>query len=188
MNNKKILFQKLKIILLITPMILFSIMVYVVGSDAIIEYVGIENSYLFMFIIAFLGGISLFSGIPYPLILITFALGGLNIFYLAAVTATGVMIGDSTSYFIGGRVKGMLQGKIREIFDVLLSVYDNYPQYLVPMFFLYGAFSPFPNDLITLSSGIKNYSFWKMLIPLSAGNFIFCLMLGYFADFFSNYF
>lgn len=188
MGTKKKLSKKLKIFLLFTPMMFFSLMVYILGSDTITQYVWVENSYLFMFIIAFLWWISLFSGIPYPLILITFSLGGLNIFYLAAVTALWVMLWDSTSYFIGWRVKIMLSWKLKEIFGVLLSVYDNYPQYLMPLFFIYGMISPLPNDMITLSSGMKNYNFWKMMIPLSLGNYIFCLTLWYFADFFSNYF
>ena len=44
----------------------------------IVAYIGIENAYVLIFVLAFLGGLTTFSGIPYHLVLIGFAAGGLN--------------------------------------------------------------------------------------------------------------
>lgn len=180
--------KKLKTLLFLAPLVCFTLGISYIGSDAIVEYVGVSNSYLFMFIISFIGGVSIFSGVPYPLLLITFALWGLDVLYLALATCSGVMLWDSTSYFVWWKTKWAITGKLKEVFDVLLTIYDTNPKYLMPIFFVYGAVSPFPNDMITLSSGMKWYWFFKTMIPLTLWNFIFCLMLGYFADFFSNYF
>ncbi len=180
--------KKIKILLFFAPMILFTLGISYIGTDAIIEYIWVSNSYLFMFIIAFIWGVSIFSGIPYPLMLITFALWWLDILYLALATSSGVMLWDSTSYFIWWKVKWAMTGKVKEGFDMLLKIYDTRPKLLPPIFLFYGAFSPLPNDMITLSSGIKWYGFLKTMIPLSIWNFFFCLMLGYFAEFFSHYF
>lgn len=180
--------MKWKIVLLLLPILCFTLGISYVGTDAIIEYVWVSNSYLFMFIIAFIWGVSIFSGIPYPLMLVTFALGWLDILYLAVATSSGVMLWDCTSYFLWGKAKESITWKLKEVFDTLLKIYDTKPKYLMPIFFIYGILSPFPNDMITLSSGMKWYGFFKTMIPLSLGNFIFCFMLGYFAEFFSNYF
>ncbi len=180
--------KHLKIFLFLAPILLFTLGISYLGTDAIIDYVGVSNSYLFMFIIAFIGWVSIFSWVPYPLMLITFALGGLDVFYLALATSSWVMLWDCTSYFVGWKAKGAITGKLKEVFDVLLTIYDTNPKYLMPIFFVYGAVSPFPNDMITLSSGMKWYGFFKTMLPLSLWNFVFCLMLAYFADFFSGYF
>lgn len=184
----KITKKQLKILLFLTPILLFTFGISYLGTDAIIDYVWVSNSYLFMFIIAFIGWVSLFSWVPYSLILITFALGWLDTLYLALVTCAGVMLWDCTSYFVGGKAQWVFTGKMKEVFDVLLSVYDTNPKYLIPIFLVYWAVSPFPNDMITLSSGMKWYSFYKTMIPLTIGNFFYCYMLAYFADFFSAYF
>jgi len=177
-----------KIFLFLAPLILFTLGISYIGTDAIVDYVWVSNSYLFMFIIALIWGLSIFSWVPYPLMLVTFALGWLDIFYLALVTCSWVILWDSTSYFIGWKAKWAISGKLREVFDILLTIYDTNPKYLIPIFLVYGAVSPFPNDMITLSSGMKWYGFFKTMIPLTLWNFIFCLMLGYFAEFFSQYF
>lgn len=180
--------KKYAYLLALLPVLLFSIGIFLIGAENITEYIWIENSYIFMFIIAFLGGISLFSGVPYPLILITLALWGSNILYLSIATTIGVMLWDSTSYYIWKKAKNAFTWKTKNILDKILSIYDLYPKYIMLFFFVYGICSPFPNDMITLSSGIKKYNFWKTMIPLTLWNFIFCLLISYFAEYFAKYF
>lgn len=63
-----------------------------------------------------------------------------------------------------------------------------YPRYIPAFFFLYGVFIPLPNDMITLSAGLKGYSFYKSVLPLALGNIIFCILIAYFATFFAQYY
>ncbi|MEL6803883.1 MAG: hypothetical protein AAFO91_08905, partial [Bacteroidota bacterium] len=49
-----------------------------VPSDTILNTIGSQNAYLLMFVLALVGSISTFAGIPYPLFLISFAAGGIN--------------------------------------------------------------------------------------------------------------
>ena len=98
------------------------------------------------------------------------------------------MIGDSSSYILGRKGGKLIEGKQKELFDTLLGFYDSQKKILPFLFFAYGMISPFPNDLITLSSGIKKYSYWKMIFSLSAGNLIFCSVLAYFSEYFAVYF
>src|ERR1041385_1823003 len=71
------------------------------GPDYIIKLMGVDNAYLLMFITAFFGGFTTFNVIPYHILLVTLALGGLNPFLLGFLAAIGVSIGDSSAYLVG---------------------------------------------------------------------------------------
>ena len=73
----------LKHLLGIVPFLLFgglSLYFFVFSTpEKIADVVGVTNGYVFISILAFLGGLTTFSGIPYHLILVTLSLGGLYI-------------------------------------------------------------------------------------------------------------
>jgi len=181
-------FKKYKLLFALLPMIGFTVFLSIIGPDAIIQTIWIENSYIFMFIVAFIWGISLFAWVPYPLILITLALWWSNLVYLSLTTTIWVMLWDSTSYYVWGKAKKVFQWKTKKIFKKILSIYDLNVYYISGFLFLYWIFSPFPNDMITLSSWMRKYNFRKTMIPLTLGNFIFCLIIAHFAEYFIQYF
>src|SRR3989344_5353734 len=86
----------LKHLLVIVPFLLFgglSLYFFVFSTpEKIVDVVGVTNGYVFISILAFLGGLTTFSGVPYHLILITLSLGGLNPFLLGFSTSIGVML------------------------------------------------------------------------------------------------
>lgn len=177
-----------KKIFMFLPIIVCILCATFLNPDDITQLLGNQNLYIIMFFIALVGWISVFASIPYPLFLATFALGWGNMLLLSLSTVTWVMIWDSISYYFWKKWGKMIEWKMKKIFKILLSFYDNKPQYLSILFFLYGMFSPFPNDLITFSAGLRNYNFFKMILPLSLGNFIFCLWITYFAEYFATFF
>lgn len=190
-KNKKYLKKekrKLKRLLFLIPIIIFIIILGFVSPENITQTVGEKNTYIAMFFIALIWGMSVFSSIPYPLFLITFALWWANPFILASITTIGVIGGDSLSYFVGRKWKNFIRGKSEEIFEKILWLYESKDRYLTIFFFLYWVFAPFPNDLITFSAGLKRYNYFKMVIPLTLGNFIFCNVLAYFSEYFARYF
>jgi membrane protein YqaA with SNARE-associated domain len=164
------------------PFIVFSTMLYFVSPADIVSWVGVSNSYLFMFIVAFIGGVSIFSGVPYPAILVTLALGGLNPFYLGVSAAFGLFLGDSSSFFLGRKSEGLITGSMKTLLDKILTLYDRFPKMMPLVFFTYGSVSPFPNDVITISAGIKGFPWSKTMPPLALGNLVFCVGVAYFAD------
>ncbi len=174
--------------LFIVPFLIFSLGIYFVSPESIVNYVGVKNSYVFMFCIALIGGVSIFSGVPYPLILITLALGWLDPLLLWFFAASWVILGDSTSYLVGKKSEKIFSRNMHNMIDKVFVVYDKYPKYLPYFFLIYWICSPFPNDIITISAGMKGYSFWKTMIPLWIGNLIFCYSLARFCTFFSQYF
>jgi hypothetical protein len=62
-----------KVFAFILLIISTSLFLYFVPAQTIIDAIGVENVYALMFCISFLGGVSIFSGVPYPLILVGLA-------------------------------------------------------------------------------------------------------------------
>jgi membrane protein YqaA with SNARE-associated domain len=181
-------FKKYYKYLILVGLVAFSVSLYFITPETLIEYIGAENAYVLMFLIAFIGGVSLFSGLPYPVFLISFSLGGLDPYILGGVCALGVVLGDCTSYMVGKKSDVLLGKKTQYVLDELLIIYEKFPKTMPFVFLIYGAVCPLPNDVITLSAGIKKYSFWRTMIPLSIGNLIFCVTISKYSLYFSNYF
>lgn len=150
-----------------------SALFYWSSPEALVSFVGVENSYVLMFVLAFIGGLSAFSGVPFHWILAALAAGGLNPWLLGFATAFGVMLGDSTSYFIGFKGREIIPVKIQNFLEKIFNYGYRHPRILPWIFFLYGSLSPFSNDFIVISSGLAKYPFWKVMIPLGLGNIVF---------------
>ncbi|MFZ1988111.1 MAG: VTT domain-containing protein [Minisyncoccia bacterium] len=161
--------------------IAFSFFFYVYATpEEVIAWIGVEDAYFLMGILGFLSGAMTFSGIPYHLILISFSTGGLNPTLLAFAAAVGLAIGDSTSYFLGYHGSAIIPEQLRKILNRIRTIGERYPRMAPLIFFLYGALVPFSNDFIGITMGLARYSFWRIMIPLSLGTFVFNLGIAYF--------
>lgn len=170
----------------IMPLIFFvglSVYFFIYSNpERIIEIIGVHNAYLLIFILAFLGGLTTFSGVPYHLVVITLATGGLDPLFLGLSAASGVMIGDSTSYYVGYRGGSIAPESVQKLFQ-RIYLFSSRHEKILPIFcFLYGSLIPFSNDFITISAGIARYPFWRIMIPLGMGNVIFNMTLAYLAS------
>jgi membrane protein YqaA with SNARE-associated domain len=177
--------------LTVIPIAVFSLLIAVLSPEEILGFVGVENAYALMFLVSLIGGLTIFSAVPYPVLLLTFAAGGLNPLALGVACASGLMLGDSTSYYIGYRGKALLnglQGVPQRVFRSMQRLYSAKPRWVPPLIFLYGALVPLPNDIITLSAGLSRFPFWRTMIPLALGNLIFAVGLAYFAEYLSAVF
>lgn len=146
---------------------------YLLTPEQIIAALGIQNSYLLLFVMAFIGGISTFVVIPYVFVMVGLAFGGLDPFVLGFIAATGEALGDCTSYWLGRYMSGVLPPVTHRWLDRLITLYSKKPR-LLPLFcFCYGAFIPFSNDFVTIPMGMSRYSFWKTMLPLWLGNIVY---------------
>ena len=67
------------------------------SPDQIVNYIGVENTYLTMFLIAAIGGVnSLTSGVLYASLL-TFAAGGADPLWLGLSTGVGMALGECST-------------------------------------------------------------------------------------------
>ncbi len=147
--------------------------------DTLIDTLGSNNAYFLMFALGTLGGFTTFTGIPYHLILMSLAAGGLNPVTLGICTAIGVMLGDSTMFLIGSKVKETLSPRMQATIEHLSSYLSQHPKLVAPALVGYGTFSPFSNDFIVASLSMMGYAYWRTIIPLTIGNIFYNIALAY---------
>ncbi|MEN8896771.1 MAG: VTT domain-containing protein [Yoonia sp.] len=148
-------------------------------TDDLIDVVGANNAYFLMFALGMIGGFTTFTGIPYHLVLMSLAAGGLNPVALGISTAMGVMIGDSTMYLIGSKVKSSLPPRIGATIEHFSERMARHPRLVTPALVTYGAVSPFSNDFVVASLSMIGYSFWRTIVPLALDNTLYNIALSY---------
>ncbi|MEO1537278.1 MAG: VTT domain-containing protein [Pseudomonadota bacterium] len=148
-------------------------------ADDIIDAVGASNAYVLMFTLGMIGGFTTFTGIPYHLVLMSLAAGGLSPVALGVCTALGVMLGDSTMYLIGSKVRTSLPPRIEATIEHLSEHIARHPNLVTPALISYGAVSPFSNDFVVASLSMIGYSYWRTIIPLAMGNTLYNVALAY---------
>ncbi len=154
-------------------LVVFSSVLYLMPPSVIVGSIGVSNAYLLIFILAAIDGLMILSGIPYHLILITFALSGLNPYILGVVAGIGVTLGDSVSYWLGYFGRALLSSRLEHVMKKFEYVKNNHPRLLPLLIFFYGCLIPFPSDIITLPLGLIRYSFIRVLVPLTLGAIVF---------------
>lgn len=171
--------KTLRIILLLAVFIIVSTTISSIPSATLINYVGSDNAFTLMFVLGLVGGLATFTGIPYQFVLMSFAAGGINPIGLGLSTAFGVMLGDSTMFYISKKVKSHLSNKTLDKIDSWALSLNKHPYLITPSLIAYGAISPFSNDFIVASLSIMGYSFKRIIIPLAIGNIIFNISIAY---------
>lgn len=184
---KKLTLAKVKPLLVLILFVTFSTTFYFLTPDEVLQYVGFQSAYLMIFFLAFLGGLSTFSGVPYHVILIAFASSGLNPLFLGLLATSGVMLGDTTSFYLGTQSKKLLSERMLSVLETLRKVENTSPRFMTIIFFLYGALIPFSNDIIVIPSGLLGYRFWRVMVPLGVGTLIFNVGIALIATYLTQY-
>ena len=178
--KKKILTKRrLQALTFVALFIAISSAIASIPSDTLIEFVGSENAYLLILALGVIGALTTFTGLPYHLILMSFAAGGINPIFLGISTALGVMVGDSTMFVIGKKAQVALPSNILTAINTLPKYIDRYPRLFNPLLIAYGALSPLSNDFVVASLSIAGYSYRRVIIPLTIGNIFFNIMIAY---------
>jgi uncharacterized membrane protein YdjX (TVP38/TMEM64 family) len=150
-----------------------------IPSDTLIEKIGAENIYVFMFLLALVGSISTFASIPYPLILIGLSVGGADPLMLGLASAFGVITSDTVTFFTIRRGRQFVGEAMLGSMERIASYIQKYPRLLTPGLMLYGMLSPLSNDFAVISLSLMRYSFFAVVFPLAVGNVIYNLSVAY---------
>lgn len=154
--------------------IFWTILIIYFSPETLINFIGIKNAYLIVFFLCIIGGISIMFPIPYYLAVFTFGAGGLNPILLGLSAALGLMIGDSTSYFLayhGGKIiPANYQRFSKKVSHFIIST-PNWVRYFILI--LWASVTPFPNDMMVIPLGLVRYPYLKTILPLGLGNIIF---------------
>lgn len=171
MKRREKLFIILAVIVVLFLLVAFNI------PERIVEFIGIENAYIVVFLIAALGGVSSFTAISYFTTIIAFATTGLNPFLLGIVGGVGVTIGDSLFFFFGQNSRVVLSRHIEQAIDAFRKRLERF-RWSVPIFvFVYAGFTPFPNEFMTVSVGLTGSKYREIVVPLVLGNITITTLL-----------
>ena len=171
--------QHYRALLALGVFVSISLTIATIPSDSLIDAVGSNNAFALMFLLGLIGGLTTFTGVPYQVILMSLAAGGLNPILLGLSTAVGVMLGDSTMYLIGRGLKPSLSHRLLAALDKIKHYLAQHPRQFTPALVLYGCLSPFSNDFVVGSLSIMGYPFWRTILPLAVGNIVYNIALAY---------
>ena len=152
---------------------------FFIDANSMVDYIGLQNAYILMYVMAALGGMTTFNTIPYFSIILILATAGVNPVFLGLASALGVITGDSFSYLTGKQGATLIPGRLYQLFTKIHELATRHPKSFPFVCLLYGCISPLSNDFITIPAGMAKIPFWRVMIPLGTGNIIFNITFAY---------
>lgn len=174
--------EKAVIVSFLLAVLAWSVLLYFVKPVAIVNFIGVSNSYVAIFIIALLGGASTFATTTTYAAVITLALGGVNVFALSLVAGAGATLGDGLFFYFGLKGRRYVYGRLEEIINRIALWLRQRSRWFLPLaVYLYSGFAPTPNGLMILTLALSGYQYKKIFLPNLLGNATFMLLLSLFA-------
>ena len=147
---------------------------FLVSPDELVARLGVEQAYLVVFLLGVLGALlSMTTFSTYPAI-VTFAVGGMNLFGLVAAAGVGLTVGDWMFYSLGTRVKGLLSGRPERWARRLEEWLEERPRWQVTgVTYVWVGLLPLANNILTGALALGGYRFRAVLVPILLGNLTF---------------
>jgi len=138
------------------------------------EQFALQFGYLGVFIISFIGSVSVIFPIPYTIVI--YILGGyLDPFLVAVSGGLGSALGEFSGYTLGYYGRTVVSEERRRKMDYMVKVFDRYGPVAIFLF----ALTPLPDDLLFIPLGVMRYPFWKAFIPALFGKTLMTFILAY---------
>jgi len=138
------------------------------------EQFALQFGYFGVFIISFIGSVSVVFPIPYTLVI--FFLGSsLNPFFVAVSGGLGSALGEFSGYALGYYGRTVVSEERRRKMDYMVKLFDRYGPAAIFLF----ALTPLPDDLLFIPLGVMRYAFWKAFIPALLGKTLMTFILAY---------
>lgn len=167
---------------IITFIVGWSILLSYIPPSQIVERVGANNSLIAAFLISTFGGVSTATSVNYYATVVTLAAGGANPILLGIAAGCGITIGDSLFYYLGTKGHDVLTGRPKRWADKISNWIKSKREHVVQVFaYLYTGLTPLPNDILTVSLGLAEYSYRRLLPALLLGNITLTLIIAEFA-------
>ncbi|MBR9693040.1 hypothetical protein GOV07_03875 [Candidatus Woesearchaeota archaeon] len=167
--------------LIISFLVLWALVLGIVGPTAIVELLGIHQGYLVVFLVAAFGGISSLTATSYFATIITLAAGGLDPVLLGILGGAGVTIGDSLFFFAGRHGRNVLPDEWYASLERFGKWLRKQPSWIIPaVVYVYAAFTPFPNEFVTVSVGLCGTRYRRIVLPLLLGNITITILIASF--------
>jgi hypothetical protein len=165
-------------ILILCVLIGWTVFFTYVSPQSVVARVGIENSYLVVFILGLICGFSSITGITFYVAVAALAHGGSNPIFLGLAGGMGLCISDYAFFFVMSKGSHVIDRHWTKVSDFLNYSMKRLPNvFLFPSIFVYSAFVPFPNDIILFVLAVGRVPFKKIAPFLFAGDITFTLLL-----------
>ncbi len=164
-------------------MIFFIIFVSFISPEELVNKIGVNNSYLFMLLISFFAGFSVWTSFSMVAILITLVAGGLNPIYLGLVSGLGLAVGDIIMFILASKGRELVSGKWEKRLNKLSEFFKGKPRKLIPFIsYIYIGLTPIPNDYLMIFLALIKYPIKKLYVPLILGDITYPLIIAILAS------
>jgi len=134
----------------------------------------LQFGYLGVFIISFIGSVSVVFPIPYTIVI--FFLGSvLDPFFVAVSGGLGSALGEFSGYALGYYGRTVASEKRRRKMDYMVRIFGRYGSLAIFVF----ALTPLPDDLLFIPLGVMRYPFWKAFAPALCGKTLMTFIVAY---------
>ncbi len=171
MKKKPGLLKIATLVIMLAMVAGLAVVLFMYDIREMVQVLGIRNSYLIAFLFSIVGAYTNMTKITtYPLV-VALALGHSQPLLVGLFAGLGLAVGDILFYYMGFTAREMTGGKTRARLEKLLARLKRQSMVVVQAFiFLYVAFSPFPNNLLTGALAFTGYPFVRVLVPLVLGD------------------
>jgi len=147
------------------------------GGDWFLDWMSdfaVQFGYLGVFIISFIGSVSVVFPIPYTIVI--YLLGAvMDPLFVAVSGGLGSALGEFSGYVLGYYGRTVVNEERRRKMDYMVKVFDRYGPAAIFLF----ALTPLPDDLLFIPLGVMRYSFLKAFIPALFGKMLMTFILAY---------
>lgn len=164
-------------VLIVLFIVLWSIFLNFYSPEQIVTTLGVRNVYIFVFLMAMIGGVSLFTTTLFYTTLVTISFGGVNLVWLSLLASTGLLSGDLVIYYLSKTGSQCVPEKYEGIIVRLIEWGEKYSDNKIILLIFFYSLTPLPSDAISIFLGVSSFPIRKMVLPLVLGKFVLILIL-----------
>lgn len=165
---------------IIAIILAINLLFFYVSPEEIVVGIGVRNSYLAVFLLAAIGGLSTLTGTVLFASLLTFAAGGSSPLWLGLSAGLGIFLSDSIFFYLASYGREAVPSGWDKALDKLEQRVRRLPEWAVLLgTYVYLGLTPLPNDLLMLALVLGGYSYRRVLPVLILGSFTVALAVAY---------
>ena len=139
-------------------------------------YFWLHFGYFGVFLVSFVGAVSILFPIPSTLFIFWLGLMGFDPLMLMVAGGSGAALGELSGYLLGYYGRRILSQERQQKMSYLVKMFGRYGPIAIFIF----ALTPLPDDLLFIPLGILRYSVVKAFIPALIGKLLMSYLLAYF--------
>ncbi|MEX2013458.1 MAG: hypothetical protein WD897_00890 [Parcubacteria group bacterium] len=172
-----------KLLFLFAFLLVLVVLAIFITPQEVVDYVGVENTYLISFLIAVFGGLSTVTGISFFASVATFSSGGANPFLLGLFGGLGIFISDSIFFLVARYGVQIFERKSKLISPWLVSKMEKVSLNIILVgVYIYIGLTPLPNDLLMIVLALMGMPFKRLAPVLIAGGITIVFLTAYFGE------